>query len=372
MESLDFKGSLSLSMGVELELQLINLSNSNLTSESTDLLRRIKEIPHTGDIKPEIAQSMIELNSSVHNRFSDLLTELTLIRSELSSVARQANIGICGGGAHPFQSWNEQRIYPTERFSEISEEYGYLAKQFTVFGQHIHIGVPSGDDAIYLCHAMALFIPHFIALSASSPFYQGVDTAFDCARLVAISAFPLSGTPPWLHSLTWQAFQDYFEKMRNLEIIKSMKDFYWDIRPKPEYGTIELRVCDTPLTIEKAALLAAYMQMLVRFLMDEKPQISRDVYLSYTVNRFRACRYGLRGLLIDPLQGTQSTIAHSILHTLNRLENYAIALSCTDALATLREFVLSENNDANWLRQQMTKYGYLPDVVQAGMELWNK
>src|SRR5690606_31979681 len=128
-----------------------------------------------------------------------------------------------------------------------------LAKQFTVFGQHIHVGCGSGDDAIYLVHALARYVPHFIALSASSPFSQGVDTAFDSSRLNAIAAFPLSGSMPFVQS--WDELNAYVAKMYRFRIIGSMKDFYWDIRPKPEYGTIEIRVCDTPLTVERAAAL---------------------------------------------------------------------------------------------------------------------
>src|SRR5205085_6445713 len=148
------------------------------------------------------------------------------------------------------QKWQDQTIYPNEHFLSLSEQYGYLAKQLTVFGQHIHIGCQTGDDALYLCHAMAYYLPQFIALSASSPYHHGINTNFDCSRLSVISAFPLSGTLPWL--LSWDEFQQYFDKMYHLGVIKNMKDFYWDIRPKPEFGTVELRICDTPLTVDKA------------------------------------------------------------------------------------------------------------------------
>ena len=257
-----FKGSPLLTMGVELELQLVNLQNFNLAMEAEDYLRRLSEISIAGEIKPEITQSMIELNSSIHTSYSSLFNELRILRDVLVNESSKTHIGICGGGTHAFQHWKEQRIFQTERFASVSEQYGYLAKQFTVFGQHIHIACADGDDALYLCHALARYIPQFIALSAASPFNQGIDTSFDCARLAVISAFPLSGTPPWLSK--WDEFQAYFEKMAALGVVNSMKDFYWDIRPKPEFGTVELRICDTPLTIGKAAQLAAYAQMLAQ------------------------------------------------------------------------------------------------------------
>jgi carboxylate-amine ligase len=109
------------------------------------------------------------------------------------------NVAIAGGGTHPFQKWSDRQIYPTERFLSVSEKYGFLAKQFTVFGQHVHVGCTSADDAIYLTHALIRYVPHVIALAASSPFYQGVDTAFDSSRLSVVNAFPLSGTMPLVH-----------------------------------------------------------------------------------------------------------------------------------------------------------------------------
>ena len=155
------------------------------------------------------------------------------------------NLRVAGGGSHPFHDWADRRIFPTGRFRSILERYGYLAKQFTVFGQHIHVGCPGGDDAVYLIHMLTRYVPHFIALSAASPFYQGEDTQFQSSRLTSINAFPLAGHMPFVRD--WAEFLEYYDKMRGFGIVASMKDFYWDIRPKPEYGTVEIRVCDTPL-----------------------------------------------------------------------------------------------------------------------------
>jgi carboxylate-amine ligase len=186
------------------------------------------------------------------------------------------NVGVCGGGTHPFQHWSERKIFSKPRFKEVSALYGYLAKQFTIFGQHIHVGCESGDDAMFLLHSLNRYVPQFIALAASSPFVQRRDTLFHSARLNSVFAFPLSGRAPF--TLSWDAFErGYFTRMEHTGIVKSMKDFYWDIRPKPEYGTIELRVCDTPLTVERAAALAVYLQALChRLLRREDPAPSED------------------------------------------------------------------------------------------------
>lgn len=238
VNKLQFKENNEFTVGVELEMQLVNLQTFDLAMEAKDFLRRLSNKNTTGELKPEITQSMIEINSSVHKSYQSLLIELQTLRNHIVDEAAKTHIGVCGGGSHPFQKWREQRIYKTERFANVSEQYGYLAQQFTVFGQHIHIACPNGDDALYLCHALAPYIPHFIALAASSPFTQGVDTSFDCSRLTVVSAFPLSGTPPWL--IKWKEFEEYFEKLSKLGVVNSMKDFYWDIRPKPEYGKMVL------------------------------------------------------------------------------------------------------------------------------------
>ncbi|MDL2354437.1 MAG: glutamate-cysteine ligase family protein, partial [Pseudomonadota bacterium] len=165
-----FATSQSLTFGVELELQLVSLSDFDLTAASPDLLHLLSRKPFPGNVTPEITESMIEINSSVQTSHVPLLAELHEIRKLLVAAADTLNIGIGGGGTHPFQHWSQQKIYPKPRFQELSSLYGYLAKQFTIFGQHVHIGCSSGDDALFLLHSLSRYVPHFIALSASSPF----------------------------------------------------------------------------------------------------------------------------------------------------------------------------------------------------------
>ncbi len=366
---LEFNNSTPLTMGVELELQIVNRRDYNLTRGSDDLLQIINKTEHGYDIKPEITESMIEIATSVHIDHHEMLTELTAMRSLLVAAADKLNLGLAGGGAHPFQHWEDQRIYPADRYRLVSDLYGYLAKQFTVYGQHIHIGCPSGDEAIRLAHLLARTMPHFITLSASSPFYQGVDTTFQSSRLTSINAFPLSGTMPFVSD--WDEFNTYFIKMSNLGIVASMKDFYWDIRPKPEYGTVEIRVCDTPLAIETAVALGAYAQTLSKYFFAQRElQPTADTALTYSYNRFQACRFGLNGALINPLTGTQSSIKDDILQTFDMLKDVAEEMGTDDAIELLRHRVLSGQSDADWLRTCYEKSGSLSDVVRQQSAVW--
>ncbi len=366
---LPFAPSASFSIGVELELQILNARDHNLARDAADLIGLLEKAPHPGAVKPEITESMIELNTSIHHQYGSLVEELKRLRDAVAQAAARMNLRIAGGGSHPFHKWSERRIYPTERFKRLLEVYGYLAKQFTIFGQHVHIGVPGGDEGLYLIHVLSRFVPHFIALSASSPFQQGEDTSYQSSRLNTVSAFPLSGQVPFVHS--WNEFLEYFNNMRGFGIVESMKDFYWDIRPKPEYGTVEIRVFDTPLTVERAALLAAYAQALARYILNERPlPPSRDVYALYSYNRFQACRYGIDGKLVDAYSQRHVTIKEDIRDMLRVISPHAAELGGRDALARLADDLEAGRTDAAWLREAYRSRGSLNDVARMQSEVW--
>jgi carboxylate-amine ligase len=367
-----FADSRALTFGVELELQLLSLSDFDLSPVSLDLMHLLKRKPFPGNVTLEITESMIEINSSVQTAYGPLLAELLAIRDTLVAASDVLNIGIAGGGTHPFQQWSEQRISTKPRYQELSALYGYLAKQFTVFGQHVHIGCASGDDALYLLHALSRYIPHFIALSASSPFVQGHDSGFDSARLNSVYAFPMSGRAPF--TLKWDEFANvYFAKMERTNIIRSMKDFYWDLRPKPEYGTIELRVCDTPLTVERAAALAAYLQAICSHLLEARSLASlegdmpaEDDYLVYNYNRFQASRFGLDGVTTHPKTYAQLPLRDDILATIALVEPHARALGGMEALAQLAAAAV-DGNDAAFLRGRFDGQGSAEGMVDAAI-----
>jgi len=213
------------------------------------------------------------------------------------------------------------------------------------------------------------YVPHFIALSASSPFQQGEDTSYQSSRLNTVSAFPLSGQMPFVHS--WAEFAEFFEKMRAYGIVESMKDFYWDVRPKPEYGTVEIRVCDTPLTVRRAALLAAYAQALSAYCLEERAhQPSAMLYRVNTHNRFEASRYGLRGQMVDAYAGESRRIGDDILETIAKAWPHATRLGAADALNDLAKSVRQGDSDAQWMRLRRSGLGSLSDAVREACARW--
>jgi glutamate---cysteine ligase / carboxylate-amine ligase len=358
-----FQKSEALSLGVELELQLVNTHDFDLAPYAEDMLRMMNKMQLPGAVVPEMTSSMIEISTGVCHSPAEVLGQLTQIRDALVKCADKLNIAVVGGGTHPFQQWHERRIYDKPRFRELSELYGYLSKQFTIFGQHVHVGCPDADSALLTLHRMSRYIPHFIALSASSPYVQGQDTAFDSARLNSVFAFPLSGRAPF--ALTWDDFTVYFNKMTHTGVVKSMKDFYWDIRPKPEFGTIEIRVFDTPLTIERASALSGFVQSLAAWFMNEQPFMpTEDDYLVYTYNRFQACRFGLDAVYVDPATGGHMPLRDHILLTMGQIEGHAALLGATQAIGLLRRSVENADNDARWLRERQGEERLLAEVIR--------
>ncbi len=356
-----FHQSEPLTLGVELELQLLNTHDYDLAPYADDMLRLMLKQQLPGSVVPEMTSAMIEISTDVCRSCSEVLGQLTPIRDALVKSADKLNIAVAGGGTHPFQQWHERRIYDKPRFHELSALYGYLTKQFTIFGQHVHIGCPDADAALLMLHRMSRYIPHCIALSASSPYVQGQDTQFDSARLNSVFAFPLSGRAPCV--LSWKEFEGYFDKMTRTGVVKSMKDFYWDIRPKPEYGTIEIRVFDTPLTIERAAALAGYVQSLGAWFLSEQPFTpEEDDYLVYTYNRFQACRFGLDAVYVDPATGQHMQLRDHILQTMDRIAPFAKEQGASGALQLLRSDVEKNHNDARWLRDCQRKEQMLAEV----------
>ncbi|WP_233234355.1 YbdK family carboxylate-amine ligase [Bordetella sp. LUAb4] len=362
MEQIPFVPSAPNTLGIELELQLIDPRSFDLTAASDELLAQMANHPIADRVKPEITRSMIELNSSVHTHPLDLLAEMREMRSALCEAADAVGVTVAGGGAHPFMRWQERSISDTPRFQYLAEMYGYLARQFTVFGQHIHLGVGNGDEAIKLTRQLSAYVPHFIALSASSPYYEGVDTLFSCCRLNAVNSFPLAGhLPPEVND--WYQFEAHLSQLRTYGLAESIKDLYWDIRPKPEFGTVEIRVCDTPLTVERACQIAAFAQALA-VLLKRQPQSEQGLWLAYRNNHFQACRFGLQGSYVTG-DGQRLRLIDHLRSVFGLLAPIAEELGTSDMLGSLRDDALKSGNDARWLRGQFHRLRDLPSVVDA-------
>ena len=356
-------------IGVELEVQVVNTHDYNLTKAATELLNRVRQQHFAGAIKPETTEGMIELATGVCRNFDQAKNELQVLRDTLVRAADFLNVGVCGGGTNFFQNWYDQRSDGRERSDYLMGLYGALYQQFTIFGQHVHVGCSDADSALVLLHSLSRYVPHFIALAASSPYVQGSDTQFQCARLNSVAPFPLSGQAPFVTK--WSEFEQYFDRMADTGLVNSLKDFYWDIRPSPGYGTIEVRVMDTPLRVEWAAAIAAYIQAVACYLLVEKPvRLNERDYEVYRTNRFMACRFGLDGTCLNPETGHRGAIRGEILVTLEAIARQARILGGEEGLDIIRRTVTDGFSDAMWLRRIYGAHDSLHEVARQQCQIW--
>ena len=358
------------SMGIELELMVLDRLTYDLLPAAPDILRILDKRKKDWVATPEITTSMLEVATSILDGYDQAALQVEEIREAVRSAAFQVGAAISGGGAHPFQKWAEQRIYPKERYRESARKFGYLAKLFTVFGMHVHIGVPDGDEAIRIAAWLTQRAPLFIALSANSPCWQGEDSGFCSARSNVVGAFPMSGTMP-AEIRSWDGFEEYFDRLAGHGIVGSIKDFYWDVRPKPEYGTVELRVLDTPLRPAYAAALASYARELC-IEAHGRPgawpsDSSRELY---AWNRFNAAKDGVGAIWIDPENGTRLPVCQVVENDLQRLSAVSLDPGFGTACTVIRE-LMAKGGQARWLTAHMDAGSGVNDIARVASEMFD-
>ncbi len=323
-----------------------------------------------GEAKHDITESMLEIATGVCRDISHAQIQLSAIQQAVQRAALRHHLQICGGGSHPFMPRQRQQISDNPRYVKTVEHFGYLAQQATVFGQHVHVGCQSGDDAIYLLHGLSRFVPHFIALNAASPWFDSTDSRFACSRLNRFSSYPDNGPMPWVAD--WQGFRRLFRQLSYTSMIDSMKDLHWDIRPSPQFGTVEVRVMDTPLTLARGRSTSpALFRPSACWLLTERPfKHQPDDYLLYPFNRYQACRYGLDGTLTDVRSGEQRSIRREILQLADRLAPFAHQLKATAALEAVVRRAKSPQSEAQQMRDFIANGGSLSGLVQKHCEIW--
>ncbi|MDH6170042.1 carboxylate-amine ligase [Variovorax boronicumulans] len=360
----DFAPSAELSLGVELELQIIDVGTGDLAQLSRQLLTSVGRGPpiFRGAVVPEVTAGMIEISTGICTGASAVLADLTSLHDRVAGAAGEHNAQIAGGGMHPFARWPEQQISSSSRYEVLSALYGQVLKQTTVFGQHIHMGCADVRRVPLLMHQLSRFVPHLIAMSASSPFMEGYDTGFDSTRLNCPDPFPTSPGAPF--TLSWDELTDHLAKWLSCGVIDSIKDLHWDIRPKPEFGTVEIRVLDSPLTLRRAASLAGFAQLLGNWLLIENPFVPcQEDYVVYTYNKFQATRFGLGATYIDPVSRKRLSLSDHLTGLLHTLCRYTITSEDEELLAELRELVRSKQNGASELRGLYRRLGCLKEVA---------
>lgn len=286
-------------IGVEEEFQIVDPQTWELRSHVSELLAAGG--PSLRDqMKREMHQSIVELGTTICADASELHQEILRIRTELCATADRAGLAVAAAGTHPFSSWIDQVISPGERYENIVEELQQLARSLLIFGMHVHVAMPDRTSAIDIMNAARYFLPHLLALSTSSPFWQGRDTGLKSYRTTIFRRFPRTGVPD--HFGSWSEYENYVNLLVDLHCIDDGKRIWWDIRPHPNFGTLEFRVCDVPTRVEETIALAALAQaIIVKLYRLYEKNMGFRLYRRALIeeNKWRAARWGLDGRLID-------------------------------------------------------------------------
>lgn len=293
VQRLDVAHSETLTLGVEIELQLIDPESYDLKGKSVSILDAVKE--RTSKIKSEIFQSMIEVETGICRTALEAETDLSETIAILKEAATAQDVKLSGCGTHPFANYLERTVTPSiDRYSQLIERNQWIARRLIIFGLHVHVGMPNQSATIKIMNAFMLYAPMLLGLSASSPFWHNVDTGLASARSTIFESSPTGGHPVTIDS--WGEYEDLYFKMLNSGSVTSPKDLWWDIRPSPHYGTLEIRICDVMPSLKENIALAALIHSMASHFMENAAngiQNPAPTDWQYRENKWRATRYGL-------------------------------------------------------------------------------
>ena len=337
------------SLGVEWELQLVSTETRELTSGATEILGVLAPGGEHPKAKHELLESTVEVITGVCGTVSEATADLAGTVEELTPLAEERGLALMCAGTHPTTDWATQTISPSPRYAKLVEDMQWLARQLQIFGVHVHVGVRSAGKAIPIVNALSAYIPHFLALSASSPYWIGHDTGLASSRSKVFENLPTAGLPYQLAG--WPEFESYMETLISTGTISSIKEVWWDIRPHPTYGTVELRICDGLPTLYEVGMVAAVSQCLV-------DTLDREIDKGYTLptpkgwvvreNKWRAARYGLDAEIIREDE-TTVPVRDALRELARELTPAAERLGCTEELARVEEVV---EHGSSYLRQR--------------------
>jgi carboxylate-amine ligase len=321
-------------LGVELELQLVDPETQELKSVIVPLLNQLP--PDQNWAKQELMQSYLEINTGVCGSIDEVRRDLAGKIAQVQTAARQVGANLLWAGTHPFSSWTTQEVSPNERYHKLLETLQDTARRIVTFGMHVHVGVDSGDKAVMLVDRLMRYLATLLALSVNSPFWVSRRTGLHSQRCKIMEQLPAAGTPPILRNYSEYCWLVNHSIQNGT--ISSIQEIWWDVRPHPRYGTVEIRICDLPPNLEDALTLAALCQCLVAKL---SQQIDEGVYqhdihpVVVRQNKWKAARYGMRAELIDPVSHKTIPVKEMVYFLYSKLQVHAERLGCSVELSRL-------------------------------------
>ncbi len=355
-------------LGVEEEYMLLDGETFDLVQHIDTVLAAVAGHELEPRINAELMQSIVEITTPVCRTAADADIALRQLRGYVAGIAGERGLRVGSAGTHPFSLFERQRITAKDRYRQLVDQMQYVARRELIFGMHVHVAVDSPDKAIGVINGFLPELSSLLAMSASSPFWRGEPTGLHSSRQMIFAAFPRSGPPP-----SFRDYADYARVIGQLERTGCIADYtqiWWDIRPHPRLGTIEVRVCDGVTRVEHAVAIAAYCQALVKHLSE---QIERGEEIpSYhriltNENKWLAGRYGLDAPVMDLATGRRNRVpvAHMIRRTLRAIEPHARELGSEAELEGIQD-ILSRGSGAD---RQLRVFNANRDIVEVVREI---
>lgn len=319
-------------IGVEVELQLVDAETMALTSAIEDV-RKLVPPEYQERIKPELMQSYLEINTGICRTVSDVKTDLEEMLLVLHQVTEQLGLRLYWAATHPFSHWRDQEITVNERYYRLVELMQDVARRLVTFGLHVHIGVDSGDKAILVCDRMLRHLPLLLALSANSPFWNGRRTGLHSNRSMVMQDLPTAGLPHQMRN--WSEYVWLINHLVDTGFINTIREIWWDIRPHHNFGTVEVRVCDVPASLDHVLSITALVQCLVHAIsrqIDEGTYFTDYHPMMVQQNKWRAIRYGAEARLVDSDDYKQYSVQDTTQRLVSLLTPMAKELDCLKEL----------------------------------------
>jgi carboxylate-amine ligase len=337
----------SYTLGIEEELMIVDEETLDLSNSIESLLSDLSDIPTEGEVKPELMESVCEIATTPVRNTVEAGAQLRALRRTVNQVAQQHGLAIGSAGTHPFALWEDQRIVARPRYRDLISGLQFVARQEIIFGIHVHVGVDHPDKAIHVTNGMRVHLPLLLALSGNSPFWRGDITGLDSTRTPIFRAFPRVGIPP-----RYDDFEDWarrIEFMMQSKVIGDYTYLWYDVRPHPNFGTVEIRVMDSQTRVEHTLALAALVQAMVKELSehyDEGQKLSRYPYEMLDENKWMAARHGLGAQLVDLPDKDRVPVPELARRLMARLRPHAEALGSEADFDCIEE-ILDRGNGAS-------------------------
>jgi len=356
-----FHGCAEPTLGIEVEYQIIDPETGDLAPGGPAILEAFNQPTYA---KPELLQSTVELNVGPCVTAAEARDSLSERLAALRAVAADLGYGLIAAGTHPCSAWESQCITDNERYRSLLDRMQWPARRLMIFGVHVHVGVSSGEKAIAISNSLTTFLPHLLALSASSPFWHGEDTGLASVRVKIFESLPAAGLP--YRMINWGEFQRFMNTLINAGAIESIREIWWDVRPHPIFGTIEVRIADALPTVRETVALAALVQCLVTRLSelyDHGEYLPLNRHWIVAENKWRAARYADRAEVIADDSGELRRLDEMVRQMVADLEPTAKHLGCHDELRD-NLAILDARPAFHRMREVYADSGNMRDVVR--------